>query len=678
MVERRVANPASVHSERAPERNLEREKHREAAHDSREIRATLGEPGPDLRRHTPDHRHPQAPKPSRHPGVEGGRIHQEGRTRRVTYRAQTKAGSRPERLRNHTKSVPKAVGVDHLKIKERGDPGLFQRRSAKPPHLPQTPPQRTHSGCPQRVSRGLCGHDQETVSRGATCGQRPAVKALFMAISLQERTCGLLLHPTSLPGPHGCGDLGPAAFAFANWAASAGQRIWQMLPVVPPAGGSSPYQSNSAFAGSPWLVSLEQLHQDGLLTEADLVAEGLPADRVDFGATERFREERLRRAFEAFRNQPGDAFFAFCQREKAWLDDFALYCALKKAHDDKVWSKWPQPLRTRAPEALRQAAEEHKAEVRFHQFVQYQFHKQWTALRAHCASLGLALVGDIPIFVAHDSADVWQNPKLFFLDSDGEPTVVAGVPPDYFSATGQRWGNVLYRWDAHRAQGYTWWVARFRSMFEKFDAVRVDHFIGFHRYWEIDASCPTAIDGRYRPGPGIPFFQALEKELGRMPIIAEDLGVVTPEVDALRKHFGFPGMKVLHFSFSSDPTARHILPFTFEKDIVVYTGTHDNNTSQGWFAELDATPIERAFVLDYLGTDGHEIHWDLLRLAYQSQATLAIVPVQDLLGLGATSRMNTPGVAEGNWSYRLRDGALEDTLRRRLKRLGEVCGRTRP
>jgi 4-alpha-glucanotransferase len=506
-----------------------------------------------------------------------------------------------------------------------------------------------------------------------------------MAISLQERTCGLLLHPTSLPGPHGCGDLGPAAFAFVDWAASAGQRLWQMLPVVPPAGGSSPYQSSSAFAGSPALVSLEVLHREGLLSAEDVAPGGLPEDRVDFGATERFREERLRRAFDVFRKEPGDEFFAFCEKERAWLEDFALFCALKKAHGDGAWTGWPGPLRARDPEALRAAAEEHKGEVRYHQFVQYQFHRQWAALRAHCAAKGVALVGDIPIFVGHDSADVWQDPGLYFLDKNGDPTVVAGVPPDYFSETGQRWGNVLYRWDEHRARGYGWWIARFRSMLEKFDAVRVDHFIGFHRYWEIEASCPTAVDGRYRPGPGAHFFQAIEAALGRMPIIAEDLGVVTPEVDALRERFGFPGMKVLQFSFTSDPKARHILPFAFDREVVVYTGTHDNDTSRGWLDALkkEATKsktgeADLAFVLDYLGTDGSDFAWDLIRLAHQSRANLSILPVQDLLGLDTSARMNTPGIAEGNWSYRLTPGALDDALGRRLKRLSDVCARTLP
>jgi len=523
--------------------------------------------------------------------------------------------------------------------------------------------------------------DLRPVRRG-----RAGVNAGVMAFSLKGRTCGLLLHPTSLPGPHGCGDLGPASFAFVDWAAAAGQRIWQMLPVVPPAGGSSPYQSSSAFAGSPWLVSLEALRDDGLLADDDLTMhEPLPAGAVDFAATEKFRERVLRKAFNVFRNSPPDDFFAFCEREKAWLEDFALYSALKRAHGDQVWSRWPAPLRSRQPDALRQAAEEQKGEMRYHQFVQYAFHRQWAKLRAYCASKGVALVGDIPIFVGHDSADVWQNPQLFFLDGNGDPTVVAGVPPDYFSETGQRWGNVLYRWDVHQKQGYAWWVARFRSMLEKFDAVRVDHFIGFHRYWEIDADSPTAIKGRYRPGPGASFFAALEANLGPMPIIAEDLGVVTPEVDALRERFGFPGMKVLQFSFSSDKASRHILPHTFPRDAVVYTGTHDNNTTQGWFDELttkaktdQAAARELAFVLDYLGTDGADIAWVLARHALRSQCDLAILPVQDLLGLGAPSRMNTPGVAEGNWSFRLAEGALSDTVQTRLKRLCEVYARTAP
>lgn len=502
-----------------------------------------------------------------------------------------------------------------------------------------------------------------------------------MAFSLQQRVCGLLLHPTSLPGPHGCGDLGPEAHRFAEWAASAGQAIWQMLPVVPPAGGASPYQSNSAFAGNPSLVSLEGLRDEGWLRDEDLVAPAeLGGERVDFAATEAFRRERLRRAFDAFRQQPPPEFFAYCERERGWLDDFALYCALKEAHGGGSWSKWPWPLRAREPAALAQAAEEQKGEMRYHQFVQYVFDRQWSALRRRCAELGVALVGDIPIFVGHDSADVWQNPSLFFLDDQGEPSVVAGVPPDYFSETGQRWGNVLYRWDVHRERGYGWWIARFRAMLDRFDAVRVDHFIGFHRYWEIDADSPTAVQGRYRPGPGADFFAAVEHALGPMPIIAEDLGVVTPEVDALRARFRFPGMKVTQFSFGPDAPEQH--PHLFPKDSVVYTGTHDNDTTRGWYDDLTRRAAsdpkiarELSLVQRYLPTDGREIHWDLVRQVLRSASDLAILPVQDLLGLDTHSRMNTPGLAEGNWSFRLRAGALDAPLAARLRELVGVYSR---
>jgi 4-alpha-glucanotransferase len=503
-------------------------------------------------------------------------------------------------------------------------------------------------------------------------------------LSLTERSSGVLLHPTSLPGPHGSGDLGPSAHRFASWLADAGQRIWQMLPIVPPAGGHSPYQSSSVFAGDPNLISLEVLGAQGLLTAADLAPMPEPGALVDFAATGRFREERLRRAFAAFREQPGDAFFAFCDRERRWLDDFALFSALKGAHGGRAWSTWEEGVRRRHPEALAQAREALVGEVRYHQFVQFQFHEQWRALQAHCASLGVSLVGDIPIFVGHDSADVWAEPHLFFLDGEGNPTVVAGVPPDYFSETGQRWGNVLYRWDVHAQNGYRWWVDRFRGMLERFDAVRVDHFIGFHRYWEIDAHAPTAVSGRYRPGPGASFFEAIELALGPMPIIAEDLGVVTPEVDQLRERFGFPGMKVLQFSFSADPTARHILPHTFPPASVVYTGTHDNNTTLGWWHELEArAPINAAgqreldFVRDYLGTDGEDISWTLIRVAMTSPSALAIIPLQDVLSLSAGARMNSPGTSVGNWGWRFSEGDLTLAHQVRLRRLAEVGARTR-
>jgi 4-alpha-glucanotransferase len=507
--------------------------------------------------------------------------------------------------------------------------------------------------------------------------------------TIDQRTSGILLHPTSLPGPHGSGDIGPAAYAFADWLAEAGQSWWQMLPVVPPAGGNSPYQSTSAFAGSPGLISLDLLAAQGLLTPADL--EGGPGgDRVDFAATEAFREERLRRAFDAFRNQTTghEGFLRFCEEERPWLDDYALFCALKKQFNSAAWTDWDPALRLRHPEALAEARERSIVEVRYHQFVQYEFHRQWKALRDHCDTLGLGLFGDLPIFVAHDSADVWARPDEYYLREDGTPAVVAGVPPDYFSATGQRWGNALYRWDAHRRRGYDWWVARLASMFKKFHAVRIDHFIGFYRYWEIDAACQTAIEGRYRPGPGAAFFEALGHALGgkQLPIVAEDLGVITPEVKALRERFKLPGMRVLMFSFGTDAGAREYWPHTIGPDVVAYTGTHDNDTARGWFDELTAkaqqgdaeAAKQRAFVLRYLDSNGERVHWDLVRLAWQSAATLAVAPVQDLLGLGTGARMNVPGTAENNWTWRLDVGALTAELASEVRELTVTYGRDRP
>ena len=507
--------------------------------------------------------------------------------------------------------------------------------------------------------------------------------------TLDQRTSGILLHPTSLPGPHGSGDLGPAAYAFADWLAESGQSWWQMLPVVPPAGGNSPYQSTSAFAGSPMLISLELLASDGLLAPADLVG-GPTGARVDFAAAGAFREARLRRAFEAFRGRPEalEGFLKYCEEERSWLDDYALYCALKGQYASAAWTSWDAPLRARRPEALAEAHERLRPEVRYHQFVQYQFQKQWSALRAHCERLGLGLMGDLPIFVAHDSADVWARQDEYFLREDGSPSVVAGVPPDYFSKTGQRWGNALYRWDVHRARGYDWWVARLRSMLGKFHAVRIDHFIGFHRYWEIDAACETAVEGRYRPGPGEHFFETFGGALGgqRVPIVAEDLGIVTPEVKAMRERFKLPGMRVLMFSFGTDAGARDYWPYTFPRDVVAYTGTHDNDTAQCWFDELTAkanagdaeATKQRAFVLRYLASDGKRVYWDLVRLAFQTASDQAIVPVQDLLGLGSDTRMNVPGTAENNWTWRLEAGALTAGLAAELRQLTETYARDRP
>ena len=503
--------------------------------------------------------------------------------------------------------------------------------------------------------------------------------------TLRQRTSGILLHPTSLPGPHGSGDLGPAAFAFAKQLADAGQSWWQMLPTVPPSGGPSPYQSSSVFAGNPNLISLELLQQDGLLTDDEVKPiDGLAEDKVNFSVVNQYREERLRKAFEVFRRREDllVPFMAWCHQESEWLDDYVHFATLKTIHGDLTWSKWPEPARKRRADMFHDLAVHHRAELRFHQFVQYLYAKQWNSLKEYCHSLGISLVGDIPIFVGHDSVDVWAHPELFFLDDNGEPTVVAGVPPDYFSATGQRWGNALYRWDVHRKTGYAWWVARFKSIMSAFDAVRVDHFIGFHRYWEIKATCPTAVDGEYRKGPGMDFFAHVQSELGEIPIIAEDLGVVTPEVKTLRDKFGFPGMRLLQFAFGTDNEAKNYQPHAFPKSCVAYTGTHDNDTTLGWFNDLVArakkdgqAKKELEFVLRYADSDGNDIVWKLIRLAMLSVANTVIFPLQDVLELGTECRMNLPGSTENNWAWRLKSGQFTADQVQKLRVYTETFAR---
>ncbi len=494
----------------------------------------------------------------------------------------------------------------------------------------------------------------------------------------EARRAGVLLHLTSLPGPHGSGDLGPEAHAFVDWLADAGQTYWQMLPVVPPAGGHSPYQSSSAFAGDPSLVSLA-----GLSGLASVPRPSMPESRVDFTASTAFRREVLARTFDEDRARDGlEPFLEFCRREAGWLDDYALYAALKDELDGVAWTSFPPALRDREPDALASARARLLPKVRQHQYAQYLFDAQWRELRAHARERGVLLVGDLPIFVAHDSADVWQHRHLFQLDADGQPTVVAGVPPDYFSADGQRWGNALYDWAAHARDGFTWWTARFRAILSRFDAVRVDHFIGFHRYWAIPREAETARAGRYLPSPGVALFDALIERLGALPVLAEDLGVVTEEVTRLRERYRFPGMLVLEFAFNPGLDARDTLPHACGVDTVVYTGTHDNDTVVGWLADLDrraeideSARLQRDFVRAYLDRPSPTA-WDLVRLAHSSHARTAIVPVQDLLGLGAADRMNTPGTTDGNWSFRVAPGALDAPLAARLRALAATFART--
>ncbi|HEU4460838.1 MAG TPA: 4-alpha-glucanotransferase [Methylibium sp.] len=470
------------------------------------------------------------------------------------------------------------------------------------------------------------------------------------------RSAGLLLHPTSLPGPHGSGDLGPDAYRFVDWLASAGQTLWQLLPLGNAGAGHSPYSSPSAFAGNVALIDLAELQRHGWLDADDLRPEpGFDARRVAFAQVLPFRMQRLARAalrFAAVATPAArDDFEAFCAAHASWLGDYALFAAIGEAHPERDWCDWPRPLARREPAALAEAAEALAGRVFFWQFTQWCFFRQWRALKAHAMQRGVRIVGDAPIFVAHHSADVWARPQLFELDAEGRPTLVAGVPPDYFSPTGQRWGNPLYRWPAHAAEGFAWWTERIGRTVELVDVLRIDHFRGFAACWEIDAREPTAIHGRWAPAPGEALFDAVARALGPLPIIAEDLGIITPDVTALRKRFDFPGMAVLQFAFGrANPGDVRYLPHSHEPDSVVYTGTHDNDTTPGWWRAVDEDV--RHHVREYFACDGSQVHWDFIRAANASVADLAIVPMQDVLGLGSEHRMNLPGTAEGNWSWR--------------------------
>ena len=496
-----------------------------------------------------------------------------------------------------------------------------------------------------------------------------------MAFLLSERASGVLLHPTSLPGPRGCGDLGPEAHAFAASLASAGQSWWQMLPVGPAGYGNSPYSAHSAFAGEPLLTSVDVLVEEGLLPRSALETAPPPADRVDYATVRAARERDLRSAFTAFSRRTRDhaRFELFCADNASWLEDYALYAAIKRMRQNRPWTRWEPDLRERDEAAMDRARHALRDEIHQQRFEQFVFFRQWQALHGGCRRLGIGLIGDLPIFVAHDSADVWANRDLFLLDAQGEPTVVAGVPPDYFSETGQRWGNPIYDWKRLEQTGFRWWLQRFAQTFARFDAVRLDHFIGFTRDWEIPGGDRTAERGSWHRAPGARLFEAL----GPAQLIAEDLGAVTPEVTALRDRFGFPGMKVLQFAFGTDPQASTFLPHGYERNAVAYTGTHDNDTTVGWFRDPGSPrhppqerESERRAALAYLGVrdGGREIHWDLIRGAWSSVANLAVAPAQDLLGLGSSARMNVPGTVDGNWEWRLSSRLPQEVL----ERLGEM------
>ncbi len=492
------------------------------------------------------------------------------------------------------------------------------------------------------------------------------------------RRSGLLLHPTSFPSRYGVGSFDQAAYDWVDFLDQTRQSLWQVLPLGPTGYGDSPYQSFSSFAGNPYLISLPELVQMGLLDQSKLdEAPSFPANQVDFGALYRWKLPLLAEVAANFarRATPDQRaeFAQFCAEQAEWLADYALFMALKDAHDGAAWHQWELDLRSRQPAAMHQAEQTHAAAIHAHQFNQWLFFRQWTRLKGYANALGIQIIGDIPIFVAMDSADAWANPAEFFLDEEFQPTIVAGVPPDYFSETGQLWGNPLYRWEVMRSNGYTWWLGRIQAALRLYDIVRIDHFRGFVGYWAVPAGETTAINGEWKPGPGADFFATVQNQLGELPIIAEDLGEITPEVIALREQFGLPGMKILQFGFGSDASDK-FLPHNFERNFVVYTGTHDNDTTVGWYQE-SATEKERDHFRRYLRTDGHDPAWSMLDAAFRSVANTALVPLQDLLGLGSEARMNLPGRAAGNWGWRYLPEHLSKQLGARLLETTTIYGR---
>jgi len=472
-------------------------------------------------------------------------------------------------------------------------------------------------------------------------------------MNLNQRSSGVLVHITSLPGPHGMGDFGPDAFRFVDWLQAAGQSIWQLLPTTPIGPGDSPYQGVSAFAGSPWMVALEPLVAKGWLMQPE--APGFDDAQVDYGRVTAWRERQLRAAAAGFFANAGaedrQAFAAWCEAQQSWLDDYALFMAIRAPLNGQPWWTWADGLKRREPQALAEARKARAAEIAFWQFVQWQFDVQIAALKRHANERRVQLMGDLPIFVAHDSADCWSRPDLYHLDGDFQTTVVAGVPPDDLGPLGQRWGNPLYRWDRMAEENYAWWTARVRRALTQADVFRIDHFRGFAGYYEIPGDSPDATRGRWVSGPGMALFDAIKAALGPLPIVAEDLGFITDDVHALRDGCGFPGMKILQFGFGAQAD-HEFLPHMWPRASVAYTGTHDNDTVRGWWNQ--ASPRERAFAGSYLACGEHDVHWAMIRACANSVANMAVYPLQDVLALGSEHRMNIPGVLGGNWGWRFR------------------------
>ena len=497
-----------------------------------------------------------------------------------------------------------------------------------------------------------------------------------------QRASGILLHPTSLPGPFGMGDIGPMAYEFVDFLAETGQQMWQILPLGPTGHGNSPYMSYSAMAGNHMLISLEHLQDVGLLTQADLDEfPHFPEDEVDYGRVLPTKLQLLEKAADAFSASTDEEtrtqYEQFCQERAFWLDDYAFFMALKKANGGASWSQWEPALARREAPAMALWHDKLSTLIAEHKYFQFEFYRQWAALKQYANDRHIQVVGDMPIYVAHDSADVWAFPENFMIDEETlEPSEMAGVPPDYFSETGQLWGNPTYNWETLQKTGFSWWLQRVKALLEYVDLTRIDHFRGFQAYWAVPEGETTALNGEWIEAPGEAFFNAVKAEFGSLPILAEDLGVITPEVEALRDQFGFPGMKILQFAFG-DNASNPYLPFNYVQNCLVYTGTHDNYTTVGWFDQ--ASEYERDRTLRYVGgLSGDGIHWSMMRLALSSIANQAIVPLQDVLGLGSFARMNSPGKADGNWAWRYRAEMLTGELRERLRELIRLYGRTPP
>jgi 4-alpha-glucanotransferase len=494
------------------------------------------------------------------------------------------------------------------------------------------------------------------------------------------RSSGILLHPTSLPGQYGIGDLGPQAYRWLDFLEATGTKLWQILPLGPTGYADSPYQSFSAMAGNPYLVSPEVLYEDGLITKKSMESHpDFSTTKVDYGALIPWKVDLLQQAYRKHKKSGKLAaeFNAYQEDNTDWLPDFALFMAMKQAHELRPWVEWPEALRDRQPQAITAFRDANRGGIiEQHAFDQFLFFRQWSKLKEYANERGIKIIGDIPIYVAHDSSDVWANPELWHLEKDGQPTVVAGVPPDYFSETGQLWGNPIYIWPLHAKEDFAWWKKRIESVLQQVDIIRLDHFRGFAGYWEVAASEETAINGRWLPGPGAPIFNALKGHLGSLPLIAEDLGVITPDVVALREQFSLPGMKIFQFGLeggNEDP----FVPHNFEENCVAYSGTHDNDTSAGWYQ--NAIPEHQWFARYYLGLDENPepglVAWRMIEKLWESVGVFTLAPMQDFLGLGTAARMNYPGTTSGNWQWRMDEADLSEELAGKLKKLNSSTNR---